>query len=730
MLRVGPRGNRSSFKPISWDEALDLVATKYQETREKYGPYSVWCDGLLGVTMDYWGPFLPGGALGGWAIDSYEPHDFADDFLFGNPVRFWDHISGDWWSGCDSITMLDSRYIVLWGYDVLLNDPEHEYYFLLAKSKGTPIIVIDPRLTWTAQAADQWIPIRPGTDGAMLEAMGYTFFDEDIYNHEFVEKWVEPEGLQRWKEYLYGKDDGIVKTPEWAESICGVPAETIRAVARVYANEQPIYSRFVWSAARMLHGENQTRTYGAVMSMVACMGQKGTTGGTLGHGSRTHFSMPMPPYIGTQPASYETKNLIESELWAKAIVLREKLDAGKMSEDDYKAEIGCPLSEPSPNIKMMFIMQNARNFIVDFQDCNERIQAVNLCDFVVLGHYDWTNTTTWYCDLVLPLAHQFFEGGVGLNTQFGGGFNFGTGLAQGVMNYFIGADKIIDPPGETRHKYWIAKEVANRLGIGDLFAPKLKDVPWEGFFDTMKELARESYEEWRNSPEIVPLNPPTWKEFEKEPVFRSPVKEYNVWLKENFENDIPFKTESGKIEFYSKFLAEKDLTRVRRGEKCFGKGTVLPLPKYKQQPVSMLSNTVREYPLYLVTPHSFYRQHFAQDGNPWFNDEYRTSVWLSAADAQARGIKDGDLAHVYSDRGEMIIPAYVTSRIMPGVTCVIFGRQYAPSNVKTDLMPDGVDRRGSCNFLISNDHHEARRGVLLNNALCEVVKADAVHSSY
>ncbi len=126
----------------------------------------------------------------------------------------------------------------------------------------------------------------------------------------------------------------------------------------------------------------------------------------------------------------------------------------------------------------------------------------------------------------------------------------------------------------------------------------------------------------------------------------------------------------------------------------------------------------------MITPHAFYHQHFCQDGNPWFRDEYRMSVWISVADAKARDIKDNDLVMVHNGVGQCVVPAYVTSRLTPGVTCLIFGRQYEPSPFKTDIMPDGIDRAGSCNLLISSEHFDSRRGALLTNGMVEITKVD------
>jgi anaerobic dimethyl sulfoxide reductase subunit A len=416
---------------------------------------------------------------------------------------------------------------------------------------------------------------------------------------------------------------------------------------------------------------------------------------------------------------------VEAELWHHAILMREKYDKGEISLEEYKAEIGCPANEEAPNIQMIFLTVNPRNSLLNYYGSNNRIEAMKKVDFVVYSAYTWKTTTTWYADLVLPLAHQFFEGGGGSNFVLHG-YSFHSHFSGAAGNYFIGSGKVIDPPGECRTKLWILKEVANRLGIGDKFAPVLKDVAWEDMDDVLKELAHQKYDEWRQYPDIAPLNPPTWEEFLEKPIFIRPIEgDYWVWMKEHIDNDIPLDTPSGKIEFYSEFIANKDYRTVSHRTKTFGKGVITPIGKYKMPPYSLLQPIVRQYPLYLITPHSFYRQHFCQDENPWFRDEYRASVWISAADAKARGIKDNDLVMVANEVGQCILPAYVTSRLTPGVTCMIFGRNYEPSQVKTDIMPDGIDRAGSCNFLIPDEHFDSRRGILLCNSMVEIKKLDS-----
>lgn len=721
MKQTIERGARNGFERISWDEALDTVAQKYMQTREKYGPHSVWMDGFLGMSFDPWAPYLPGGGVAAWAIDSFEPHDFADTFTFGTDMNWWGYISTEWWGGAENSTFLNSKLIVLWGWDALMGYPENAYYLIQAKEKGIPIIAIEPRYTWTVEVlADQWIPIRPGTDIAMMLAVADVMFQEDSYNHEFVEKWVEPEGLKKWKDYVLGNEDGIEKTPEWAEEICGVPAETIKEFARLYARSNPTYMRYVWAAARQIYGENSARAYDYLLALGGNIGKLGTVGTGAGFNMRPHFPLPVPNWGNAMP-EYDSLCLLQAEMWPEAVLLRKKVENGEMTVKDFNAKIGNKADNPMPNLHMIAYLNSNRNLGVSYFGSNRRFQALKEIDFFAYGHYSLRNSSSWYADLLLPYSHQFFEGGGGL---YGIG-PFFWGLSPGFGNAFIYSQKVVDSPGEARHPFWALKEIAKRMGIGDKVYARLKDVSWQDIDEAVNEISKEAYEIWANMPEVAEYNPPEWNEFLKKPIFRVPVpvEKAHIRFREELERgESPFDTPSGKIEFYSDYLASADLRNTNYRSKCFGEGDIPPMAKFRPQPETLLDAKSNKFPLHMLTPHSYYRQHTCQDSNPWFNDEYRTSIWLGVADAQARGIQDGDLVRVYNEAGEVVLPAYVTSRLTPGVVCLPFGRQYEPNKVKTELMPEGIDRRGSCNFLIPLDYKDSIRGSLLSNALVEIEK--------
>ena len=750
MKRVGPKPSYD-FERISWDEALDTIAELYLGTREKYGPMSVYSDGMQGASWDPFGIHLPGGAIGMWAEDSYEPTNFADACTYASSTVLCVGEDGI----AENPTFLDSELIILWGFDAAINYPETVYYLLLAKEKGTPIITIDPRYTWTAEAiGTQHIYIRPSTDLAMIAAMCYVLFDEDLYDHEFCDKWVEPKGLDLWRRYVMGEPTEsspqmppwitymqktsppaheAPKTPEWAEAICGVPAETIRELARLYASKRPAYIRMVWAAARQIYGKQTARGLNYLQALCGNIGKDGCAGSGVGFGTADHLSAPyLGPYLGEKPGKYGATVCLEAEMWHRAINLRPLVDAGEMSMDDYKAKIGCPKGVEAPNIHLMFCVNSARNHLSGWYGASERREALLKVDHMVYAHWNLKSPSIPYADIVLPVANPFIEGvnQVPSMPYFG---SFTMGINAGCQNALMYGRGGGTPPGEARPMAWIIRQLAERMGLGDVIMPRLAGVSAEDVPQVMEEAARDAWNDWRATPgpyggaDLVPT-PPEWDEFVKNPIYRTPIERYTVFLRNNMENNVPLRTPSGKIEFYSDWIAENDLTTVAHpiGWKALGEGSLPPIARYKHNPEGMLSAKTRQYPLYMVTPHSFYRHHCAYDHSLWFRDEYRNSVWMSVSDAKARGIEDGDQVRVFSEAGETMLTAYVTSRMTPGVCCIIFGRWYEPSGIKTERMPGGVDRNGDCNMLIPSDFADDVLGALLCNALVEIEAADPV----
>lgn len=330
-------------------------------------------------------------------------------------------------------------------------------------------------------------------------------------------------------------------------------------------------------------------------------------------------------------------------------------------------------------------------------------------DFLVTSSYFTESMAARYADIILPQMATAYEGrNCMCAIQSTDLFKSGTFLA----NYFLYRQKCVEPPAEVKSGDWVWVQIARRLGIAELFSPRLANVSNDRWDDAIEDLHKEAYEKWALRKDIAPLNPPSWENFQRKPVFRFEIKEPHYAYKEEVEcGQNPFSgTASGKLEFYSQglakgadYLASKEF--IPGSGKCYGGGN---LPAMAQMTTggkdTFYSKDVGKYPLLMSSPHSHYRVHSFLDNNYLLRDDcYRHAVWINVADAKVRGIKDDDPVRVYNDIGEMIILAYVTSKVVPGSVCIFHGSWYRPSVEKSQLMPDGIDLGGSPNFLTHNE---------------------------
>src|SRR5512134_262255 len=223
LKRVGPRG-KGAFEPVSWDAALDLVASQMERVKHTYGNSALFVPYGTGSYNQLNGSHvarrlmnLNGGCLGIYNSYSWGATNLATPTVYGTLVT--GNQRQDW---------LNSRYILMWGWNPaeMRDGTNSDYFVKLAREAGARVICIDPRHSLSAASlADEWIPIRPGTDTALMSAMAYVMLTEGLYDAEFVRThclgWDSahmPPGAEvaeSYSDYLLGVRDGIPKTPEW-----------------------------------------------------------------------------------------------------------------------------------------------------------------------------------------------------------------------------------------------------------------------------------------------------------------------------------------------------------------------------------------------------------------------------------------------------------------------------------------------------------------------------------
>ncbi|MBN1822656.1 MAG: molybdopterin-dependent oxidoreductase, partial [Prolixibacteraceae bacterium] len=247
LKRIGKRGE-GKFEKISWDEATDLMASEINRIREKYGNHALLVPYGTGSYNQVSGRQtaqrllnLVGGSLGYYNSYSTACIQAATPYIYGTEIT--GNQRQDW---------LNSKYIIMWSWNPaeMREGTNSDFYIKEARKRGAKVVCIDPRMSMSAVAlADEWIPIRPGTDAALMSAMAYVIITENLHDKEFIQRYCigfdntqMPEGCENeesYTDYILGTKDGIPKTPEWAASITAVPASTIARIAREFATTKP-----------------------------------------------------------------------------------------------------------------------------------------------------------------------------------------------------------------------------------------------------------------------------------------------------------------------------------------------------------------------------------------------------------------------------------------------------------------------------------------------------------
>lgn len=653
LQRIGKRGS-GEFRPISWDEALNTVAFQMERVKHDYGPSALFVPYGTGSYNQLNGSHvarrlmnLYGGCLGIYNSYSWAATNLATPTVYGTLVT--GNQRQDW---------LNSKYILMWGWNPaeMRDGTNSDYFIKLARQAGARVVCIDPRHSLSAASlADEWIPIRPGTDTAMMSAMAYVMLTENLYDAEFIrthcigfdETQIPVEGAESYSDYILGARDGIPKTPRWAESITAIPAETITRIAREYATIKPAVLYQGYGMQRRAYGEQVVRA-GCVLAAIT--GNVGISGGWAsglglqapdGGGLWTVFPTEENPVKGSIPVF----------LWTEAVLRGKSMTAA----DGIRG-----VDQLDNDIKLIYAV--ATNCLIN-QHADVNRTAEILCDeskveFIAVQD-NFITPTARFADIILPACTQFETWGVEDGWKYG--------------DEVILQPKLVEPLGESKSDYQICAELAERLGIKEAFTEGRDEKGWVEY--CLNEFRRSRFPELPMLDEFIEKNLGAWT--------RPAVKPAIAF--EDFRQDPqkqPLNTPSGKIEIFSKQLF--DLNNPKE---------IPPIPKYIQEWESPFD--VTPYPLQAIGHHTLHRVHSTHDNNDWLEEAFPQRVFINPVDATARGLKDGDEVKVYNSRGALILPCRVTPRIMPGVVDIPQGAWYEPDK-------NGVDHGGCVNVLTSH----------------------------
>jgi anaerobic dimethyl sulfoxide reductase subunit A len=682
LRRTGKRGE-GKFERISWDEAYEIMFKEISLVKEKYGNSAIYVPygtGSYTNTNGRWTAArlmnLIGGCLGYYNSYSWACTNIATPYVYGTLVT--GNQRQDW---------MNSKYIILWGWNPaeMKDGTNSDYLIRMARENGAHTVCIDPRMSMSAVAlADEWIPIRPGTDTAMMSAMAWVIITENLTDNDFIRRCCSgfdysqmPKGFETdesYRDYILGSIDGIPKNPEWAESITSVPAKTIVRIAREYATRKPAVLYQGYGMQRRAYGEQVVRA-GAILAAIT--GNIGIPGGwASGLGDQPGGE----PFWSVFPTGDNPiKAKIPVYLWTEAILRGKEMGTSE----------GVMGTEKLDNtIKLIWAV--ASNILINQHgNINRTIEIIkdeNLVEFIIVQD-NFLTSSAKYADLVLPACTQFETWGVEDGWKYG--------------EEVILTPKIVEPPFETKSDYRICSELSKKFGIWEKYTEGGRDekawVEW-----MVDEIYRKT--RFKEMPSFKAL------EETNAGLYSKPVETPLISFSDFRQNPekFPLSTPTGKIEIFSATLARMKMPLE-----------IPAIPKYIREWESPFGEESKKYPIQAMGHHYMPRVHSTHHNNEWSMEAFPQRAFMSYEDAFLRNIKNGDLVKIWNDRGVMIIKCRLTRKIMPGVVDIPQGAWYKPDN-------NGVDRGGNVNVLSTEKWTALAKGNAQHTIMVEIEKYTGV----
>ena len=713
MKRTNPQKGRNEdpkFVPISWDEALNTIADKIMELRNnnethKYmlmrGRYSYMRDVLYDRMTKIIG----------------SPNNISHSAICAEAEKFGPYYTEGLW-GYRQYDVANSRYILIWGADPLAANRQVSYYSSVwgdTIDRAT-IAVVEPRLSATAAKADEWLPIKPGHDGAVAAAIAHVILTEGLWYREFVGDFTDGEnrfvagqevdeedfeekhtnGLVKWWN-LELKD----KTVEWAAERSGLPVEQIKRVAIDYGKAAP-------HCISWLGGGPCMQVRGGYASMAACPKRTDRR-------CRQCRRHPAEPTRNT-PQSFPKPDDFMDEIAKKGkkhgkIDHRGRLEfpslnGGKSGGGVVTNNAADGILNEDPNdIKVAIAYMNNFAFSCPQPERWERA----LAKIPFLAHIT-TNASefSWFADILLPDTHHMFEKW-GYVKSIGNGYRQVTlmqPLVKPVWEYKI---------DETEIPWMIAEKLAEK-GFDNLLRhfkeykdPETGKAPTNEKEFALYALKHATQNLW---------DPAKYKGGDK----------FNGWedlLKAGVWNSDPYpyrkkwsnmKTKTKKFEFYSETLkealekhAEKHETTIdhvlevcnyqARGEMAF-------VPHYEE---AFIAGDEKEYPFI----HVDYKSRLNREGRSanctWYYDfkdldpgdvAWEDVAKLNPIDANGLGLKDGDRIKLISPSGSLTCTAKLWEGVRPGTIAKCYGQGHWAYGRVASMDFGKVPRGGSSNDII------------------------------
>ncbi len=407
LRRVGPRGS-DRWEPISWDAALDEITSAIRAAgRERVG---IWPG--------------HGAVVNGISVQMVRRFGYLGGFQFWNPaIVCWAlgayglHLTGVLEANTKEDMAANSEAIFFWGANIAAQ-PTTAPHLVAARKRGATVVGIDCRRTETAQHADRFLVVRPGTDAALALGMMHVIVDEGLVDQEFVA--AHTVGFDR----LVPSLDRYM--PEWAAEVTGLDAETIRWLARMYATQRP--AMIVMGGASMFKHKTGWLASRAIACLPALTGQLGIAGGGLGPRHR---------------------NSIHGEAYADVTGLHERPPGDYIPS--HMTEMARALREGRIDVLLL----PGTNILASFADSDGIAEAIDQVGLIVCHDLFANATIRRYADFVLPGTSWLEE----------------TGVKDTATHVYL-MEQALPPSAEARSITEVLFELARRLDLAEIY-------PWQ-----------------------------------------------------------------------------------------------------------------------------------------------------------------------------------------------------------------------------------------------------------
>lgn len=730
MKRTRPKGDPDpGWQRITWDEALDLIASNLRRIAAEHGPESVvfsvsspstsasddslvWISRLMNA---YGSPNLCASMeLCGWG------HILATQYTFGAAIH-----------GGYMPDLENAGCMLFWGYNPNLARLAHSTLMTEAVKRGARLIVVDPRRTGPAKKADVWLQVRPGTDGALALGLAHVMIERGWYDSDFLRRWTNGPLLVRedngrlltardldaqagsghfvaWSEQggvpilydaatrRYARQDAElalfgtfrVQTaggevacrpvfdqvaelcrgypPERVEEITGIPRDRVEAAARLLWEARPV-AYYAWSGVEMQ--SNSTQIARAIAQLYVLTGSFDAPGGNV------LFPAVRTANLGgaeLMPAGQRARTLGLSDRplgpsrWQ--FVSTEELYRGVLEQQPYAVH---------------GLVGFGANLLLAHADSLRGREALAKIDFY--AHADlFMNPTAELADVVLPVASSWER------EALKAGFE----VSADAQSFVQLRPRVVEPRGESRSDTQIIFELAKRLGLGAQF--------WDGDLDAAVRAQLEpsgiSLDELRAQPGGIRLPQPV---------------RYRKYAEQTDGVAAGFRTPSGKIELYSE-------TMLQHGYP--------PLPAYEEPLLSPVSrpDLAGRFPLILTSSKSTLFCESQHRGLPSLRRQMlHPEVELHPQAAAERDVHNGDWVRIETPEGSVRARARLNDSLKPNVVCAQHGWWQACEELGAPGYDPFSSEGANVNLIISNRAIDPVSGAVPHRAyLCEIRRAD------